>query len=257
MTTEKKIAANRANAMASTGPKSERGKAIARLNAVTHGAFATQRLLPGEDESEYKQLSARVFAETEPKTAIESIVVDQIIADIWRIARIERAQLAFFMRLRESNFANTLLGLSAEEFELAEKMIDNKEQLHTARQQRRNSPLARDAERLRREAAIFAEHRQRSNFGLPGLEDQSSDDTKPRLTSSERETISNIVKRKLEETSELGALLLDAMASENEAAPYTALESMRRTLVRDIVRQYASLVKIQEQRQTIETIEIE
>ncbi len=34
---ERKLAANRRNARASTGPKTQRGKRLARLNALKHG----------------------------------------------------------------------------------------------------------------------------------------------------------------------------------------------------------------------------
>ena len=40
MATEKQVAANRANAQKSTGPKTEEGKAVSRGNAVTHGLTA-------------------------------------------------------------------------------------------------------------------------------------------------------------------------------------------------------------------------
>ena len=40
MATEKQVAANRRNAAKSTGPKSEAGKEIARMNAAKHGMQA-------------------------------------------------------------------------------------------------------------------------------------------------------------------------------------------------------------------------
>ena len=40
MTTELQIAANRQNALRSTGPTSPAGKAATRLNGLTHGAYA-------------------------------------------------------------------------------------------------------------------------------------------------------------------------------------------------------------------------
>ena len=46
MATEKQIAANRANAQKSTGPKSEAGRAIAKLNAVKHGGLSPLPVLP-------------------------------------------------------------------------------------------------------------------------------------------------------------------------------------------------------------------
>jgi hypothetical protein len=45
MATEKQIAANRANALQSTGPRTPDGKAIARRNALDHGLTAEQLML--------------------------------------------------------------------------------------------------------------------------------------------------------------------------------------------------------------------
>ena len=50
VTSSTKIASNRQNAKRSTGPRTTRGKAKSRLNALTHRGFATLRLIPGEDE---------------------------------------------------------------------------------------------------------------------------------------------------------------------------------------------------------------
>lgn len=44
MTTTKQIAANRANAQSSTGPRSLAGKTRSRMNAVQHGLTANQGL---------------------------------------------------------------------------------------------------------------------------------------------------------------------------------------------------------------------
>jgi hypothetical protein len=44
-----KLAANRANALKSCGPRTPEGKAISRLNAVKHGLYAETVVIPGED----------------------------------------------------------------------------------------------------------------------------------------------------------------------------------------------------------------
>jgi hypothetical protein len=41
MTTQKQLEANRKNALRSTGPKTDLGKSISRLNATEHGLYAT------------------------------------------------------------------------------------------------------------------------------------------------------------------------------------------------------------------------
>ena len=48
MSSEKQIAANRQNAL-KAGVKTAQGKLAVRLNAVSHGLFTKDVLLPGED----------------------------------------------------------------------------------------------------------------------------------------------------------------------------------------------------------------
>src|SRR5258708_25905931 len=49
------IAANRANAKLSTGPRSDQGKAVSRLNGVTHGMTCKLPVvLPGEDPEQFQ-----------------------------------------------------------------------------------------------------------------------------------------------------------------------------------------------------------
>ena len=50
MTCNKQARANRRNARKSTGPKTQKGKAVVRLNALKHGLLPQEVLLPNEDE---------------------------------------------------------------------------------------------------------------------------------------------------------------------------------------------------------------
>ena len=77
MATAAQINANRKNAQKSTGPKTENGKARARLNALTHGLSARTVIpvLPHEDP---KKLEERIRTWTEdwqPRNAIETELV--------------------------------------------------------------------------------------------------------------------------------------------------------------------------------------
>src|SRR5258708_5573153 len=80
---EKKILANRHNALRSTGPKSQAGKARARLNAVKHGAFA-RLCLEGEDLTRFKHLQLNLLAEYQPVGFEEHPLVEEIGQTIWR-----------------------------------------------------------------------------------------------------------------------------------------------------------------------------
>ncbi len=56
MTSAKQAAANRRNAAKSTGPKSAKGKQIARMSALKHGLQAEHVVSPGEDPGEFETL---------------------------------------------------------------------------------------------------------------------------------------------------------------------------------------------------------
>jgi hypothetical protein len=91
MTTEKQIAANRLNAL-KAGVKTEAGKAVSRLNAVTHGIFSREAILPGEDEELLTRLRQSFMDEFQPVGELETILVEQMVSDIWRLKRVIRSE---------------------------------------------------------------------------------------------------------------------------------------------------------------------
>src|ERR687886_1382707 len=96
MTSPKKSQANRQNALKSTGPKTQQGKDVARLNATKHGLLSKEILLPGEDADAFAQLSERLRAELQPVGELEGLLVEQIIAAYWRLRRLERVEAGIF-----------------------------------------------------------------------------------------------------------------------------------------------------------------
>ncbi len=87
-----KLAANRANAARSTGPKTEEGKAKSRLNAAKHGFTAS--LFPafiskdGEDGEKFVTLRASVFDHYQPIGPIEQLFAEKIAVEFIRYARL-------------------------------------------------------------------------------------------------------------------------------------------------------------------------
>jgi hypothetical protein len=96
MTSAKRVQANRQNALKSTGPKTQQGKDVARLNATKHGLLSQEVLLPGEDEAAFTELSESLNAQLQPLGELESMLVEQIIAARWRLRRLRRVEAGVF-----------------------------------------------------------------------------------------------------------------------------------------------------------------
>ena len=77
-----KLAANRANSLKSTGPKTPGGKAQSRYNALKHGLYGRDVVLPGEDRAEYDAMVAELRDEFRPHGRYENTLVKRM-ADIW------------------------------------------------------------------------------------------------------------------------------------------------------------------------------
>lgn len=90
MTSEKQIASNRRNAFLG-GPKTNRGKAAVRLNALSHGIFTRELLLQGEDASLLAGLRHNLIRELQPEGELEAALVDRLVSSTWRLRRVIRS----------------------------------------------------------------------------------------------------------------------------------------------------------------------
>ncbi len=83
-----RLAANRANAQHSTGPKTEEGKAKVARNALKHGLDSKEIFIaPGEQET-FDQFQADLIAETNPVGALEQDLFRQLLHAAWNLRRI-------------------------------------------------------------------------------------------------------------------------------------------------------------------------
>src|SRR5258707_7557672 len=83
MVSERRIAANRANAQKSTGPKSAEGKARSRRNALKHGMTSGGDVLPLEDEVLFKERLAGWTNDARPVGDIERyLVASAVVASV-------------------------------------------------------------------------------------------------------------------------------------------------------------------------------
>ncbi len=111
-TSDSRLAANRANAQLSTGPRSIEGKAVSSLNAVKTGLTGRTVLLPSDDAEAYQQHLVAYESEFHPIGLRERELV-QSLADIqWRLQRIPGLEMAIYARGRDE-FAETFGELDA------------------------------------------------------------------------------------------------------------------------------------------------
>jgi len=82
MTSDRQIAANRANAAHSTGPKTPEGKKFSSFNALQHGLYARDVVLPGEDREAYDSLQEHLGNDLSPVGRTEQGLIKRL-ADIW------------------------------------------------------------------------------------------------------------------------------------------------------------------------------
>ena len=114
MATEKQIAANRANARKSTGPRSAEGKAASSQNALKSGIHAESQVIRGEDPAALDALTSEYHARFQPASPDERCLVDALIDAEWLLRRLRRAEAqlweAFLDRLPLTQPPETIIG---------------------------------------------------------------------------------------------------------------------------------------------------
>ena len=96
MATNAQINANRANAVLSTGPTSEAGKAKCSLNAVKTGLTGRTVLLSGDDAAAYEQHVQRFVDKHKPGSDAERTVVQSLADTEWRLLRIPSLEAGIY-----------------------------------------------------------------------------------------------------------------------------------------------------------------
>ena len=95
------IAANRANALLSTGPRTAEGQARSSANALKTGLTGRTVLLPGDDAAVYCAHVNQLAAEYQPAGLRESNLVLAIADTEWRLRRMPVLELALYARGRD------------------------------------------------------------------------------------------------------------------------------------------------------------
>ena len=227
LSSQAKIAANRKNACNSTGPKTERGKANSRLNALKYGIYATTPVLPAEDEDAYRELEKLNQEYFAPVGPVENLLVRQINIEQWKLKRIETAEIAFLEQLREESFAKFLRALDLNEIIYALSVLTQESPEELVQQGRESlaskmtSPPTQSKERNAENAANLPEDKKRD------------------------------IEAKMLQLSKLDNTLLDAVIPHAEAAPQACLDRERRTTVRAYLAYVDKLKELQESRSTV------
>jgi hypothetical protein len=98
MSSDRQIEANKQNAQRSTGPRTADGRARVASNALKHGLTGRQIVLPGEDPAEFDSFRSDLMLDLAPQGALEEILAEKIVADVWRLRRIPQLEAAFYWR---------------------------------------------------------------------------------------------------------------------------------------------------------------
>ncbi|HEY7117995.1 MAG TPA: hypothetical protein VH475_15515, partial [Tepidisphaeraceae bacterium] len=96
---ETRLAANRANALRSTGPKTPEGKARSALNALTHGLRARldrATLVPATERDEFALFLEDFRRHLDPQSPLEDLLVERIALLGWKLRRHAQAEARLF-----------------------------------------------------------------------------------------------------------------------------------------------------------------
>src|ERR1700722_14049499 len=80
---------------ASTGPKTEAGKATSSRNAIRTGLYAARDFIRPEEEEEYAQTLIQLMDELIPEGTVEQTFATEIMGATWRLRRCRLVEEAF------------------------------------------------------------------------------------------------------------------------------------------------------------------
>jgi hypothetical protein len=91
---EKKLAANRANARKSTGPRTAEGKARAAMNAMLYRESVGHVASGGESPEQFIRFSKLIRSDLRPQNFVQSLLVNRAVELLWKLRRTQAAQAA-------------------------------------------------------------------------------------------------------------------------------------------------------------------
>ncbi len=112
MSTEAQIKANRRNAQKSTGPRTQKGRAIVSQNAVKHGLLARQNVINTEKQADFDIFCKGILTDLAPESPMESMLADRIVVLWWRLKRAGRIQAQTMDAMNSGNTNSPLSKLT-------------------------------------------------------------------------------------------------------------------------------------------------
>ena len=102
-----------------TGPRTDRGKRIASVNALRHGLYASTVVVRGiEDEDDYRRFARQIVIELDVDGALEMALAERVISTLWRLRRVRRFEVEQLSR--EGDEAAALFKQAEEQGEIVE-----------------------------------------------------------------------------------------------------------------------------------------
>jgi len=92
-TSEKQLAANRANSQKSTGPKNT---TKTRYNGIRHGLTASHVILPWENEADFEAIKSAMMSRFRPIDDWERLLVKNAAETYWTLERSKRVETNMF-----------------------------------------------------------------------------------------------------------------------------------------------------------------
>jgi hypothetical protein len=175
---ELQLAANRANAQLSTGPRTEAGLARSSQNAIKSALTGRTVLLPTDDLEEYAAFLAEYETDLKPFGQQEKELVQIIVDCHWRLRRIQELEYAIYLR-GERQFADTIAeecpiirrSMIVLETHLAYQKELRNLQIQEARIDRKRTKALAELKELQKERKQPAEDSAENNYGFASEEE--------------------------------------------------------------------------------------
>jgi hypothetical protein len=131
------------------GPKTEKGQAIARINALKHGMTSNSPVIPEMEDEDAWQRHLRGFLESfAPDGFVEEFLVKRLATLGWRFHRCTRSEVAATMRHIQSTAMD--LGIAANYLSGTDDIVEPSLEKVTERQLGRLLPADGDLDRIMR-----------------------------------------------------------------------------------------------------------